>query len=170
MALFMMGNPKVVSVSAQTFSELGRQGKGAWQGARFHTGDVPFEVDDLAVAFIRLENGAVLHLETSWAAYTGAKDDFGVSLMGTNGGAEIYVKDYALVDTLKIMGDFEGVPTVSEPRLQPTSGHGEVIKGFVQKALDGTGSVPTGQEGLERARLVDAIYQSASEGREVTVG
>ncbi|HEV2528407.1 MAG TPA: Gfo/Idh/MocA family oxidoreductase [Thermomicrobiales bacterium] len=170
MALFMMGNPKVTGVSAQTFSELGRRGKGAWQGGRFHTGEVKFEVDDLAVAFIRLETGAVIQLETSWATYTSQKDDFGVSVMGTEGGAEIYVKDYALVDTLKVISDFEGVPTVSEPRLQPVSGHGEVVKAFVARALDGTGYVPTGAEGLERTRLVDAIYQSAAEGREITFG
>ena len=169
MALFMMGNPEVISVSAQTFSEIGRQGKGAWRGGRFQTGEVPFEVDDMAVAFIRLENGAVLHLETSWAAYTGAKDNFGVSLMGTNGGAEIDVHDYALVDTLKVISDFEGVPTVSHPRLIPTSGHGEIVKQFVAKILDGTDGVPTGQEGLDRARLVDAIYRASSEGREVQV-
>ncbi len=169
MALYMMGNPKVTSVSAQTFSEMGRRGKGAWQGARFHTGDVPFEVDDMAVAFLRLENGAILNMETSWAAYTSAKDDFGVSLMGTNGGAEIEVHDYALVDTLRVISDFEGVPTVSRPRLMPTSGHGEIVKQFVAKILDGTDGVPTGREGLDRARIVDAIYRAASEGREVPV-
>ena len=170
MALFMMGNPTVTSVSAVTFSELGRQGKGAWRGSRFNTGDVPFEVDDMAVAFLRLDNGGVLNLETSWAAYTGAKDDFGVSLMGSNGGAEIAVQDYALVDTLKIIEDFEGVPTVSYPRLVPTSGHGQIINQFVAKILDGTGGVPTGREGLDRARIVDAIYRAAAEGREVPVG
>ena len=169
MALFTMGNPRVVSVSAVTFSELGRQGKGAWQGSRFHTGEVPFEVDDMAIAFLRLDNGGVLNLETSWAAYTGAQDDFGVSLMGTQGGAEIAVTDYALVDTLKVIQDFEGVPTVSYPRLIPSSGHGQIVHDFVAKILDGTDGVPTGREGLDRARIVDAIYRAASEGREVPV-
>lgn len=170
MALYMMGNPRVTSVSAATFSEMGRQGKGAWQGERFHTGDVPFDVDDMAVAFLRLENGGVLNLETSWAAYTGAKDDFGVSLMGTTGGAEIAVRDYALVDTLKIIEDFEGVPTVSYPRLVPSSGHGQIVNQFIARILDGTDGVPTGLEGLERARIVDAIYRAAREGHEVPVG
>lgn len=169
MALFMMGNPRVTSVSAQTFSKIGRQGKGAWQGARFQTGDVPFEVDDMAAAFTRLDNGAVLHLETSWAAYTGAKDDFGVALMGTAGGAEIAVQNYALVDTLKVISDFEGVPTISHPRLLLTSGHGEIVKQFVAKILDGTDGVPTGQQGLDRAGLVDAIYRASSERQEVVL-
>lgn len=168
MALYMMGNPKPVTVSAMTFSEIGRQGRGQWLGSRFpFNPDVPYEVEDLATAFIRLDNGGVLQLETSWAAYTGANDDFGVSLMGSNGGAEIYVKDYALTGTLKVFEDFQDVPQVSEPKLLKYHGHAEVIKNFVTAILDDTPLSPSGEEGLDRTRIVDAIYRSAELGREI---
>lgn len=168
MALYMLGNPKPVSVSAATFSEIGRQGKGQWMGSRFpFNPDLPYEVEDLATAFIRLDNGGVLQLDTSWAAYTSAGDDFGVSLMGSNGGAEIYAKDYALTGTLKVIGDFEGVPEVSEPRLMKLNGHAEVIRRFVTAILEDKPVSPSGEEGLDRAKLVDAIYRSAELGREI---
>jgi predicted dehydrogenase len=170
MALYMMGNPGVTAVSAATYAELGPQGKGAWRGARFHV-DVnqPYEVEDLATALIRLEGGATLQLETSWAAYTSAGDDFGVSLFGNNGGAEIVAKDYALTGTLRVFGEFAGIPTDSAPRLQKISGHTEIIKAFVTSILTGTPFSPSGEEGVERARLIDAIYRSAELGREITL-
>ena len=94
-------------------------------------------------------------------------DEFGVSLFGNQGGAEIHVKDYALTGTLRVFGDFEGIPTDSAPRLQKTHGHSEIIRGFVGAILDGTPVSPSGEEGLDRTRLIDAIYRSAELGREV---
>ncbi len=170
MALYMMGNPTVTAVSAATYAELGPQGKGAWRGARFHVDtNQPYEVEDLATALIRMDDGATLQLETAWAAYTGAGDDFGVSLFGSNGGAEIVARDYALTGTLRVFGEFAGIPTDSSPRLQKTHGHGDIIKNFVTSILDGTPFSPSGEEGVDRARLIDAIYRSADLGREVPV-
>jgi predicted dehydrogenase len=168
MALYLMGNPRVLSVSAATYAELGPRGRGAWSGSRFKN-DVaqPYEVEDLATAFIRLKDGATLHLETCWAAYTGVTDEFGVSLFGNEGGAEIHVKDYALTDTLRVFGDFEGVPSDAMPRLQKTHGHTEIIHSFVDAILTGAPMSPSGDEGLERTRLIDAIYRSAALSREV---
>jgi predicted dehydrogenase len=170
MALYLMGNPAAASVTAATYAELGSRGKGAWTGSRFAVAyDNPYEVEDLATAFIRLEGGAVLQLETCWAAYTGMTDEFGVTLFGDEGGAEIHVKDYALTGTLRTFGDFEGIPTDAMPRLQKTHGHSEIIKGFVSGILDGTPVSPSGEEGLDRTRLIDAIYRSAALGREVAL-
>jgi predicted dehydrogenase len=170
MALYLMGNPAAASVTAATYAELGSRGKGAWTGSRFAVAyDNPYEVEDLATAFIRLEGGAVLQLETCWAAYTGMTDEFGVTLFGDEGGAEVHVKDYALTGTLRTFGDFEGIPTDAMPRLQKTHGHSEIIKGFVSGILDGTPVSPSGEEGLDRTRLIDAIYRSAALGREVAL-
>jgi predicted dehydrogenase len=45
-----------------------------------------------------------------------------------------------------------------------------VIHRFVDSILDGAPVMPSGEEGADRARLVDAIYQSAAEGKEIAVG
>ncbi|MDP9470238.1 MAG: Gfo/Idh/MocA family oxidoreductase [Chloroflexota bacterium] len=171
MALWVMGNPRILTVSAATYAELGPQGKGNWAGARFKvTEEARYEVEDLATAFLRTEDGATLQLEVAWAAYTGATDEFGLTLMGSEGGAEIHVKDYALTDTLRTFGDFEGVPTECRPRLQEIHGHAGVIHKFVASILDGAPVSPSGEEGLDRVRLIDAIYRSADLKREVTIG
>ena len=120
MALWMMGNPRPVTVAAATYAELGPHGRGQWQGGRFVIKPgVPYEVEDFATALVRFEDGATLQLDTSWAAYTGHTDEFGVSLLGSTGGAEIHVKDYAQTGTLRFFGEIDGVPTITEPRLLP---------------------------------------------------
>jgi predicted dehydrogenase len=171
MALWLMDNPNVVSVSAATYAKLGPKGKGNWSSGRFRQeSDKPYEVEDLATAFLRTDKGASLHLETSWAAYTGATDEFGIALMGDKGGAELHVKEYSEIGTLKIFGDMGGAPTDSTPRLQAkgaSAGHAEVIRRFADSILTGVPMSPSGEEGLDRTRLIDAIYRSADLGREV---
>jgi predicted dehydrogenase len=171
MALWLMDNPKVVSVSAATYAELGPQGKGNYGGSRFTVvKDRPFEVEDLATAFLRTAGGETIQLETSWAVNGGMTDEFGVSLYGDKGGAELHVKDYAVVGTLRLFGEMGGAPTDSTPRLQPKkvhAGHAEVIRRFVDSILTGAPMSPSGEEGLDRTRLIDAIYRSADVGREV---
>jgi predicted dehydrogenase len=170
MALWLMGNPTATSVSAATYAKIGPQGRGHWGSSRFAKGgENAYEVEDLATAFIRFDSGATMHLETCWAAYTGVTDEFGVTLMGDKGGAEIYIKDYANVGTLRLFGDVAGVPVDSAPRLRPTHGHAGIIKGFVDGILHGTPVSPSGEEGVDRARLIDAIYHSAELKREVSL-
>jgi predicted dehydrogenase len=170
MALWLMDNPKVKTASAATYSKIGPQGKGAWLGDRFKVStEHPYEVEDLATAFLRMENGATLQLETSWAAYTGVTDEFGVQLMGDKGGATIHIKDYATIGTLTLYSDLDGIPVDSMPRLVTKHGHAQIIHGFVDGVLNGTPVSPDGKEGLDRVRLIDAIYRSAELGREVPV-
>ncbi|MGZ4985219.1 MAG: Gfo/Idh/MocA family protein, partial [Chthoniobacterales bacterium] len=53
---YLMGTPRPVSVSAQVYRNFAQLVR-----------DPIFDVEDAAYAFIRFENGAVVHLETSWA-------------------------------------------------------------------------------------------------------
>ena len=53
---YLMGTPRPVSVSAQVYRNFAQLVR-----------DPVFDVEDAAFAFIRFENEAVVHLETSWA-------------------------------------------------------------------------------------------------------
>ena len=171
MVLWLMDDPDIVTVSASTYSEIGPQGKGNWGGSRFAVTDQqPYEVEDLAVAFMRTAAGASIFLEAGWAAYTGATDEFGVALRGDKGGADLRVKDYATVDTLTLYSDIDGTPVDAKPRLvdkSPSAGHIETIGNFVDAILAGTPPDPSGEDGLVRTTVIDAIYRSAEEGREI---
>ncbi len=173
MALWLMDEPEVIRASAATYNKIGVQGIGNWTGNRFDaTTEKPYEVEDFATAFLRTESGSTLSLEASWAEFSSRSDEFGVSLLGSKGGAELDVKDYATVGTLKIFMFQDGVQFDIEPHLPQkvaSAGHGEIINAFLDSVIDGVPMSPNGRDGLERTALIDAIYSSASEGREVEV-
>lgn len=170
MAMWVLGNPTPRRVSAATYAALGPRGRGQWQGGRFKADPhASYDVEDFATAFIRFDGGLTLHLNASWAAYTGHGDDFGLSVMGDSGGGQINAKDYAETGTLRFFNEIDGVPTVMEPQLLKRHGHGEVLRMFIDSVLDGTPMSPSGEEGLERVRLIEAIYRSAELGREISI-
>lgn len=169
MALYLLGEPEPVTVTATTYNEIGQSGKGVDKKARKSgTGNI-FEVEDLATAFLRLSNGATLLLETSWATHSGAVDDFGITVYGTKGGADIQVKSYSYEDTLRIFTDIADVPTEIRPRLTRGEGHLAVVRDFIEAIRDGNWSAHTGSEGVRRAKIIDACYASALRGREVVL-
>jgi predicted dehydrogenase len=133
------------------------------------TGDSPYEVEDLATAFIRLSGGATLTLETGWAAYRESSDDFGVTLYGTDGGAEMKVRNYGTSDTVRIYTDVAGVPAVVAPQIEPREGHYAVVRRFIETIREGAWEGQYGEDGLNRACIIDACYASALENREVSM-
>jgi predicted dehydrogenase len=169
MALYLMGEPAVESVSCATYAELGPQGRGGWAGKGLVAGESPYEVEDLATAFIRLSGGATLTLEAGWAVYRESSDDFGVTLYGTEGGAQMKVKNYGTSDTVRIYTDVAGVPAVVTPEIEPREGHLAVVRRFVETIRSGDWKGQHGEDGLDRARIIDACYASALENREISM-
>jgi predicted dehydrogenase len=169
MALYLMGEPQVESVSCATYAELGPRGRGGRGDFGLMQGDRPYEVEDLATAFIRLSGGATLNLETGWAAYRESSDDFGVTLYGTDGGADMKVRNYGTRDTVRIYTDVAGVPAVVTPEIEPREGHLAVVRRFVETIRGGDWEGQFGEDGLDRARIIDACYASALENREVSL-
>lgn len=169
LALHLLDEPEVATVSAATYAELGPQGRGGWPGSDKQVVGSGYEVEDLATAFIRLKNGTTLLLEASWATYSGAGDDFGVTLYGSNGGAEIKVQNYNWEDTLRIYTDVADVPAEVHPRLVRGEGHLAVVREFVAVVRSGDWAAHVGQDGLRRTQIIDACYTSALQSREVTL-
>ena len=169
MALYLMGEPEVETVSCATYAELGPRGRGGRADFGLMQGDSPYEVEDLATAFIRLSGGATLNLEAGWAVYRESSDDFGVTLYGTDGGAEMKVKNYGTRDTVRIYTDVAGLPAVVLPEIEPREGHLAVVRRFVETIRSGDWAGQFGEDGLRRARVIDACYASALENREVSL-
>ncbi|WP_238334841.1 Gfo/Idh/MocA family protein [Kribbella amoyensis] len=172
LALHLLNEPKVTTVSANTFAELGPRGRGSSSNAIRPTIDTlgsKFEVEDLATAYLRLEGGGALQLETSWATYRAPGDNFGIELFGTEGGAKIEVQNYTTTDTLKIFTDVAGVPAEVKPATGAGLGHRAVVSEFVATVLSGDWTRHNGSEALVRTEIIDACYASAQAGREVVL-
>ncbi len=170
-SLHLLGEPKVISVSASTYAELGPRGRGGSEGFTAAASGLAFEVEDLASAFIRLEGGVTLVVEAGWAGYRDPADLMDFSVFGTEGGAELRVVDSpdAAASGLRIFADKDGANTDYMAEPLEDGEHQAVVDDFVaaiRAGADEWGS-HDGSVALTRALIIDACYQSAREQREV---
>jgi predicted dehydrogenase len=152
LALWLMGNPKPVSVTGSTYSVLAVK--------RAAEGGGTYDVEDLAAAFVKLENGATVILEASWESHI-AREEIYTKLIGTEGGAEL--------DPLRIYKDNHGSPVDITPQFKAIPGHELEIRHFVDCVKGESKCISTGEHGLHVMRILDAIYESAQTGRAVDI-
>lgn len=166
MALYLLGEPEVEAVSGATYNKLGQR----FSERRFGP-DAVYEVEDFSTAFIRLAGGHTLELEASWATYRETGELINITLFGEDGGAELASKNYNPADTLRLFVDAGGVPAEIKPAIPSDrnrpSGHTLVLKRFFDAVTSSDWSAERGHEGLLRTWIIDAIYRSAAEGREI---
>jgi len=168
-ALFLLGHPEVVAVSASTYDLLATAGFGSSPASNKTgaTGDKTFDVEDLASVFMRLADGGTLLVEASWAAHRRDGDEFGITLYGTDGGAELIVDDYAPKGALRVFTDDDGAAVATTVPVKTGRGHRAVIEQFAQTIRSGDWRGHDGSGAAALARIVDACYRSAAEQREV---
>ena len=173
MSLHLLGEPAVRTATAATYAEFGPRGKGgAPYGVTPKTGvqQAAFDVEDLSTAFLRLDGGGTLLLESSWASWI-PHDQCYVTLYGSDGGASLEWggapgEEYR---TLKIWTEVQGVPAELQPAIPPSGGHTEAVLDFLAEVRSGEYDRYRGEEALTRALVVDACYASADKGAEVTL-
>ncbi|MDQ0338817.1 putative dehydrogenase [Caldalkalibacillus uzonensis] len=164
--LYLMGNPKPVSVVGATYIKFGHTKEGL---NRVSWGDVNengmFDVEDLATAFIRLDNGATLALEVSWAANI-AKDDVYVQLLGNKSGIRL-TNDTGLT----IYTEREGFQHDITPHITYDDQQARINmwKHFLHCLETGETPLCSPEQGLLVNQILDAIYQSSETGRQVFI-
>jgi predicted dehydrogenase len=170
-ALHLLGEPKVVAVSAATHSELGPQGRGGGSRYSAQATSHAFEVEDFASAFLRLEGGGTLMIEASWATYRETDDLLDFTVYGTDGGAELKVQGapFPPVGQLRVFTDKEGESADYVPPVLPGRAHDAVVEDFITAVRGGEQAwgEHDGSLALYRAQIIDACYLSAREQREV---
>jgi len=157
LAMYLMGLPRPVSVSGVTYSQLG-----ARLAARE---EKPFDVDDLAAAFIRFDNGAALTLETSWASNTPLREDQWTQFLGLEGGALIRNLHEGYEFEALLFRDVDG--EVQQKTLPLPSDPPSAQAHFVECIREDREPSATGEQGVTVMRILDAIYESARTGAEV---
>ncbi len=162
MCHYAMGSPKPVAASGQIWTYMGNKKSktvSQWPGWDYKK----YTVEDLAVGMIRFENGAVMHVEAMFAGHIGKdQQKHGFELMGTKGGAT--------QNPPTLSYDRDGTMLNVEPHYVEKVDEFEIkMRKFVDVALYGKASESTGEDGLMVQKMLDGIYRSAEEGKEVAI-
>ena len=159
MTWFLMGRPKPVRVSGRTASYIGdfkTQGVSRWTA--LDRGDGTFDTEDSAVAMIYFENDATMFVEASWAI--NGPDYHNTQLYGSKGGAS--------VNPLCIYGEnAQRYLSDSTLRLQPNNKFEAELRHFVDCVRKGKQTDVPVEDGLVVQSILDGIYRSSKEGREI---
>lgn len=162
LTLHFLGAPKPVSVFGTTYAEFGprREGIGNWGTPDW---DGYYDVEDLATALIKLDNGATLSLEVSWAAHSaGLSEQPFIHLMGTEAGVSI------IGERGTIVTHRDGA--VVEEELEPLAGEADRVllsRHFVACVREGKEPISPALSGYVNNRILSAIYESSRTGSEV---
>ena len=124
------------------------------------------DVEDHAFATLHFTNGALLTIEASWAQHR-ARDEQYLELYGRTGG--LVVDPALLLSRNDGRVSSDSTFAVAEPvdRLQEM--FDREMAHFVACVNDGAACRSPSSDGLELMRIIDAIYRSAAEGREVRI-
>jgi len=168
LTLWFMGNPQPVTVTGVARTEIAKipGAFGAWDNYANVPADV-MDVEEMAIGFVRFENGATLILEVSWMLHHDTEgEDMQMWLYGNKGGAhwpkcEILQTNY---DSKQLYNQsLQLTKNISEPHAQ------ECIE-FAQAIVDGAPSPVPAEQSLQVMQILDAIYLSQKSGREVVLG
>jgi predicted dehydrogenase len=122
-------------------------------------------VEQSGSAFVLCENGMSIFVDVTWR-HLGEGERFGVGLRGSKGTAGI--------NPLNVWKELHGVavdvsPTGSVSRENAFTASYRAEWAHFQAAIAGEAKIPSLQEHLTLHKVLDAIYRSALEGRDVTL-
>lgn len=164
---YLCGNPKPVSVYGATFQKLFNRpdikgGKG-YNSVSAGENDI-CDVEDLASAMIRFDNGLVLSVEASFSL--NIKEPKGdIEFFGTKAGAKLSPEVEIFTDE---QGYLVNVSFDKDTSLSFDGLFAGEINHFVDCSLNN--DVPCrapAEDGVELMRILDAVYESARTGHEV---
>jgi predicted dehydrogenase len=161
-AHFVMGSPKPVAATGQTWTYMGHKKSNVvsnWPNWDYKT----YNVEDLAVGQIRFENGAIMTVESSFVIH--GPGVFNFQIMGEKAGANF--------DPPQMFHDQGGYMMDSTPGYLPKSdfqGNFKLkMEDFVAHCMNDQPTMAPAEHGLMIQKMLDGLYASAEKGREVAI-
>jgi len=164
LALYLMDFPRPVAVSGMTYNVwqrledyhyLSMWGQPVAPGRK--------DVDDYAVALIRFADGQTLQLNVAWAVNMDfAPHASGVRIMGEKAGAALLGHE-----DLRIYGEQDGSLADTQLHFRKVEAGIEELRHFAECIREKRQPLATAEQGRAVQLLLNAIYQSSQEGREV---
>lgn len=163
---YLMGRPKVKSVSGNTYNRLGNRAnvknlafyKAADYDATHNT------VEDMANALIRFENGASILVDVSFTLHA-KEDELTVKLYGDKGGAEL--EPQLAIVTEKYDTILNLTPQINNLSFDFVAGFQQEINYFVEVCQGKKETLSPVQDGVEMMKILCGIYESSLLGKEI---
>ncbi|MDQ0089396.1 putative dehydrogenase [Paenibacillus anaericanus] len=163
---YLMGKPKVKSVSGNTYNKLGNRSnvenydfyKASDFDASLNT------VEDMANAMIRFENGASLMVDVSFTLHA-KQDSASINVYGDKGGAEIEPTLSIATEKHNTIINIE--PQITTPGFDFQGAFQNEINHYIDSCLGIIETNSPVEDGVEIIKILNAIYESAATGREI---
>ncbi len=163
--MYCCGDPQPVSVSSEQFSKLGNDIDNytyvsMWAGP--HKPGGTYDVEESIVGVVRTE-GPVVSFQGAWAQNIGVNEMY-IDFMGDKGGIRLqYGKDFVK------FGAIDGMLTETKYNFSSRNMFQNEIDAFLD-CIDSGEKLPSNIDTvIVTAKLMDAIYRSAEEHKEITL-
>ena len=155
--LWALGNPKPVRASAASYQKVRRMKtpRITWQGSV-----TDCDIEDFNVGLIHFVDGSTMAVESNWLMHPRSRPS-GAEILGDWGTASLRPLRVALEDGERIVD--------VTPHIDATSQVDNVYQDFCQSILKNRPPIVQFSEMLDVHRIMDALYESAEKGREITI-
>jgi predicted dehydrogenase len=183
LTLWYMNNYEVHSVSGNCFYKLGGREEATYGNNGGPWNYKIYDVEDSAIGFVRMKNGAVIALEVSWALNTLDEGEAICSLSGVKGGAEMREGKGSGNRFSCRLNTTMGKQLIE---ISPSAQTGVAFSGgqpltddqyagmceaqsWVDAILNDTDPLVLPEQALVVTKILEAVYQSATTGKEVLI-
>lgn len=168
LTLWMMNNYKPQMVVGSVFKKLSDQTETANAWGDWDVNE--YTVEDSAFGFIKMENGATIVLESSWALNTLDVGEAQTTLCGTKAGADM--KDGLRINGVKYNKQYIEKPALGAGGVDFYDGNGESqqeleARLWIEAVVNDTEVVVKPEEALVVTQILEAIYESGRTGKPV---
>jgi predicted dehydrogenase len=164
---YLMGRPRVESVSGNAYRRLGNRAN-VKNLAYYKAADYDAnhnDVEDMANAMIRFENGASILVDVSFTLHA-KEDELYVKIFGEKGGAELE-PELAII-TEKYDTILNLTPQINNLSFDFAAGFQDEINYFVEVCQGNKETLSPVQDGVEMMKILCGIYESAEKGKVIT--
>jgi predicted dehydrogenase len=148
LAFWMMGFPEVKEVTATNYSH--------------HTKDV----EDSSVVFLKMRNGSTLTIEASWS-FESTSDFFYCDCFGTDGSGSL--NPFRIVKRMHDNLVNVAPASVETPQSLYRKSYENELKHWIGSLRGLHPIISSGDEAVQRMKIVDLIYKSAKRGKAIAI-
>ncbi len=170
LCLYLMGSPKPASVFASTFTKFGDRShlKGIdWYKTKNYR-QSKFDVEDLAVALIKFENGATLFLDASFDLHTqGNEEVVHLDIYGDKAGARVDPGYQIFTEKDNYLIDYK--PILDDDTINWDECLNKEVDHFVDCISNHNACLFSAEDAIPLMKIIDAIYQSSISGKSIRI-